>query len=100
MNLLIPSVDGTALNSLHSYCFLFLVNQTNCLDIVDSVFASGYRLSLGEYDSKVSAITVDGIRDFMDRWTTDKCIAVSAIGPIEGLTDYLNLRMKMYWYRM
>lgn len=37
------------------------------------------------------------IREAVDKYTGNKCPVISAVGPVENLTDYINVRTRMYW---
>lgn len=64
------------------------------------MLANGHRRPLHDIAAEVSNLTEMDLRAFMDKWTTDKCIALSGVGKIEGLAAYPQLRIKMNWFRL
>ena len=57
-------------------------------DIGRQIVTTGRRMSPEEVEKVVGAITEKDVMDFARRKLWDKDIAISAIGPIEGLLDY------------
>ncbi|XP_067090376.1 cytochrome b-c1 complex subunit 1, mitochondrial [Osmerus mordax] len=81
-----------------------LVGQLNgttpvCDDIGRHVLNYGRRIPLAEWDARIDAVTPKIVRDVCSKYIYDKCPAVSAVGPIEQLTDYNRVRSGMYWLR-
>jgi len=71
-----------------------------CEEIGNSVLSIGRHTSLAELESAIAKVSNQTIRDVTDKYTNNKCPVVSAVGPIEGLTDYVNIRTRMYWARV
>lgn len=71
-----------------------------CEDIGNSVLSIGRHTSLAELESAIAKVSNQTVRDVTDKYTNNKCPVVSAVGPIEGLTDYVNIRTRMYWARV
>ncbi|RCI12296.1 hypothetical protein L249_0272 [Ophiocordyceps polyrhachis-furcata BCC 54312] len=64
-------------------------------DVGRQIITTGRRMSPGEIERKVDAITETDVMDFANRKLWDRDIAVSAVGSIEGLFDYQRLRNTM-----
>lgn len=64
-------------------------------DIGRQLITTGRRLSPGEIERKVDAVTEKDVMDFANRKLWDKDIAISAVGGIEALFDYQRLRNTM-----
>lgn len=72
----------------------------NCEDIGNSVLSVGRHVSVAELEAAISKVSHEAIREATDKYTNNKCPVVSAVGPIEGLSDYVNIRTRMYWARV
>lgn len=70
-----------------------------CEDIGRQMLCYDRRIPLDEMDARISALTGDDIRKTCYNYIYDKCPAIAAVGPIEGLGDYTRLRSSMYWIR-
>lgn len=64
-------------------------------DIGRQIVTTGRRLSPEEVERVVGAITAKDVVDFAKRKLWDRDIAISAIGQIEGLMDYMRVRSDM-----
>jgi processing peptidase subunit beta len=64
-------------------------------DIGRQIVTTGRRMSPGEIERVIDAITEKDVMDFANRKLWDQDIAVSAVGSIEGLFDYSRLRADM-----
>ncbi|KAK0631969.1 Metalloenzyme, LuxS/M16 peptidase-like protein [Immersiella caudata] len=64
-------------------------------DIGRQIVTTGRRMSPGEIERSIDAITEKDVMDFANRKLWDQDIAVSAVGSIEGLFDYSRLRADM-----
>lgn len=83
----------------------YLINSNkgtkgNCEDIGRSVVAMNRRIPLNELVQTIEGYSNQTIRDVTDKYTNNKCPVLSAVGPIENLIDYVNLRTRMYWARV
>uniref|UniRef100_A0A8D2L5A4 Cytochrome b-c1 complex subunit 1, mitochondrial n=2 Tax=Varanus komodoensis TaxID=61221 RepID=A0A8D2L5A4_VARKO len=81
-NTLIAQLDGTT---------------PACETIGSHVLNYGRRISLAEWDARLSEIDARMVLDVCNKYIYDKCPAVSAIGPIEQLPDYVRVRSSMHW---
>lgn len=72
----------------------------NCEDIGRSVLALNRRVPLNELINSIEGYSNQAVRDVTDKYVNNKCPVLSAVGPIENLTDYVNLRTRMYWARV
>lgn len=64
-------------------------------DIGRQIVTTGRRLSPGEVERAVNAVTENDVVAFAKKKLWDQDIAVSAVGRIEGLFDYMRLRADM-----
>ncbi|XP_031634631.1 mitochondrial-processing peptidase subunit beta-like [Contarinia nasturtii] len=71
-----------------------------CEDIGNSILSLGRRAPLGEVVASIQNISNQTVRDVTDKYTSNKCLVVSAVGPVEQLMDYVNLRARMYLTRL
>lgn len=75
-------------------------SKTNCENIGNSVLSLGHAQSVADLEGAISRLDNQTVRDVTDKYTNNKCLVVSAVGPVENLTDYVNLRTRMYWARV
>lgn len=68
-------------------------------DIGKQILSYGKRLSLSEIEDKIWSINAQKVRDICSQYIWDRCPAVAAIGPVENLPLYEELRSKMFWFR-
>ena len=64
-------------------------------DIGRQLVTTGRRMSPGEIERIVDAVTEKDVMDFANRKIWDQDIAISAVGSIEGLFDYNRIRADM-----
>lgn len=57
-------------------------------------------LSFAQFEAQLQAVDVGVLKSVMDTYFYDQCPAVSAVGPIEALTDYNRIRSNMFWLRV
>lgn len=72
----------------------------SCYDIGRWLLYQGYRPSLDEQLCAIDHVFASDVRHVMHQYVYDKCPAVAAVGPIEGLTDYVRTRASMYQLRL
>lgn len=49
--------------------------------------------------NEIDKVTVYDVRNACLKYIYDKCPVVAAVGPVEGLKDYVRIRASMYWLR-
>lgn len=64
-------------------------------DIGRQIITTGRRLSAEDIERTVGQITEKDVMDFAKRKLWDQDVAISAVGPIEGLFDYQRIRSDM-----
>jgi mitochondrial-processing peptidase subunit beta len=64
-------------------------------DIGRQLVTTGRRMTPGEIERKIDAITEKDVMDFGQRKLWDQDIAISAVGAIDALFDYQRLRNTM-----
>jgi processing peptidase subunit beta len=64
-------------------------------DIGRQLITTGRRMSPGEIERKIDAITETDVMDWANRYLWDKELAISGVGAIESLFDYQRLRNTM-----
>lgn len=84
-----------------SFVFLSIFLQISapegsCKHIGNSVLALGHSPSATDLANAISALSNDTIRDTADKYISNKCMVVSAVGPIGELEDYINIRAKKF----
>jgi len=72
----------------------------NCEEIGNSILSIGRRVPLNELVASIANVSNQTVRDVTDKYTNNKCPILSAVGPVENLTDYVNIRSRMYWARV
>uniref|UniRef100_A0A803TVN7 Cytochrome b-c1 complex subunit 1, mitochondrial n=1 Tax=Anolis carolinensis TaxID=28377 RepID=A0A803TVN7_ANOCA len=70
-----------------------------CENIGSQLLNYGRRISLAEWESRISEVDAKTVREVCSKYLYDKCPAVAAVGPIEQLPDYNRVRSAMYWLR-
>lgn len=70
-----------------------------CEDIGRQMLCYNRRIPLHELDARIDAVTSQNVRDVCYKFIYDKCPAVAAVGPCEGLPEYTRIRSGMYWLR-
>lgn len=78
----------------------FLGTKASCEDIGRSIIAVGHRTPVSELVTTIENLPNETVREVTEKYTSNKCLVVSAAGPIENLLDYVNLRSRMYWARV
>lgn len=64
-------------------------------DIGRQIVTTGRRMSPGEIERTIDAVTAENVMDFARRKIWDQDIAISAVGAIESLFDYARIRGDM-----
>lgn len=64
-------------------------------DIGRQIVNTGRRMSPGEIERVIDAITEKDVMEFANKKIWDQDIAISAVGSIEGLFDYARIRADM-----
>ncbi|CAH0577709.1 unnamed protein product [Chrysodeixis includens] len=70
-----------------------------CMDIGRWTLYNGYRPSLLQKMKAVDKVTVEDVRELCEKYLYDRCLAIAAVGQVEGLYDYSRYRARMYWLR-
>ncbi|CAG9767882.1 unnamed protein product [Ceutorhynchus assimilis] len=71
-----------------------------CEDVGRQLLCYGRRLPPHELTHRINCITARNVRDVMYKYLYDRCPAVAAVGPVENLPDYTQIRSSMYWIRV
>jgi len=71
--------------------------NTLCQDIGHQVLTSGRRVPIYELIGKIDNVDTNVLRNVCSKYIYNQCMAVSAVGPVENLSDYVNLRTQTYW---
>lgn len=103
LSLLLPyNSNSDQLNEMLTNFFLctFVGTKGSCENIGNSVLSLGRVTPLAELEASITRLSNETIRDVTDKYINNKCLVASAVGPIENLTDYVNLRTRMYWARV
>ncbi|XP_018328695.1 mitochondrial-processing peptidase subunit beta [Agrilus planipennis] len=71
-----------------------------CEDIGRQLLCYGRRIPPHELAHRINYISADNVREVCYKYLFDRCPAVAAVGPVEGLPDYNRIRSSMYWLRL
>jgi len=71
-----------------------------CEEIGRQLLAYGRRIPHHEVSKRIDMVDLKLVKEVCNKYIYDKCPAVAAVGPTEGLTDYNRLRSGMYWLRL
>lgn len=71
-----------------------------CEDIGRQMLCYGRRMPQHELEARIDAVDARLVKDTCYKYIYDRCPVVAAIGPIENLPDYNNIRARMYWLRV
>lgn len=72
----------------------------SCMDIGTQVMYTCGRKSFEDVINEFENIKLHNLKDACDKYIYDRCPAVAAVGPTEGLPDYTRIRAGMYWLRL
>ncbi|XP_059055334.1 cytochrome b-c1 complex subunit 1, mitochondrial-like [Achroia grisella] len=70
-----------------------------CHDIGRWVLYNGVRPTMLDRICSIDEVLSKDVRETCMKYLYDKCPAVAAVGPTEGLPDYTRIRAGMYWMR-
>lgn len=71
-----------------------------CHDLARWVLYCGCRPSLHERISRIDRVSHEEVQQTCSKYMYDRCPAVAAVGPIEGMPDYTRIRAGQYWLRL
>lgn len=69
----------------------------NANSLASDIFRFGRRVTLEEWKAKIDSIDSQKMRELATNYILDRCPVVSALGPVENLPLYEEIRMKMVW---
>ncbi len=70
-----------------------------CEDIGRQMLCYDRRIPLHELEARIESVTANTVQDAGMKYIYDRCPVVAAVGPVENLTDYNQIRAAMYWVR-
>ncbi|XP_050464005.1 mitochondrial-processing peptidase subunit beta [Cataglyphis hispanica] len=89
-----------AKNILKTNMFLQLDGTTAiCEDIGRQILCYNRRIPLHELEMRIDCVTAETIQNVGMKYIFDHCPVIAAVGPVENLPDYNNIRGAMYWLR-
>uniref|UniRef100_A0A7N6B516 Mitochondrial-processing peptidase subunit beta n=1 Tax=Anabas testudineus TaxID=64144 RepID=A0A7N6B516_ANATE len=89
-----------AKNLLKTNMLLHLDGSTPiCEDIGRQMLCYSRRIPLHELEARIDAINAKTIKDVCTKYIYNKAPAIAAVGPIEQLPDYNQIRSGMFWMR-
>ncbi|KAI3462891.1 hypothetical protein Pfo_019554 [Paulownia fortunei] len=68
-------------------------------DIGRQLLTYGRRIPYAELFARIDAVDTSTIKRVANRFIFDRDVAISAVGPIQGLPDYNWFRRRTYWLR-
>ena len=74
-------------------------SANNANSLASDILRFGRRVTLEEWQSKIEQVNSEKIRSVASNYFWDRCPVVSALGPIENLPLYEEIRMKMTFIR-
>uniref|UniRef100_A0AAQ5YVV0 Mitochondrial-processing peptidase subunit beta n=1 Tax=Amphiprion ocellaris TaxID=80972 RepID=A0AAQ5YVV0_AMPOC len=89
-----------AKNLLKTNMLLHLDGSTPiCEDIGRQMLCYSRRIPLHELEARIDAIDANTIKDVCTKYIYNRAPAIAAVGPIEQLPDYNQIRSGMFWMR-
>nr|XP_018908312.1 PREDICTED: mitochondrial-processing peptidase subunit beta isoform X1 [Bemisia tabaci]XP_018908317.1 PREDICTED: mitochondrial-processing peptidase subunit beta isoform X2 [Bemisia tabaci] len=70
-----------------------------CEDIGRQFLCYNRRVPIHELEARLDRVTAKDVQEVLMKYVYDRCPAVAAVGPVEGMTDYNRLRSNFYWLR-
>ncbi|KAL3813454.1 hypothetical protein ACJIZ3_014722 [Penstemon smallii] len=68
-------------------------------DIGRQLLTYGRRIPYAELFARIDSVDVSTIKRVANRFIFDKDVAITAVGPVQGLPDYNWFRRRTYWLR-
>nr|KAF6470110.1 peptidase, mitochondrial processing subunit beta [Molossus molossus] len=68
-----------------------------CEDIGRQMLCYNRRIPIPELEARVDAVNAETIREVCTKYIYDKSPAIAAVGPIEQLPDFNQIRSNMCW---
>lgn len=66
-----------------------------CEDIGRQILCYGRRIPLHELEARINNVTAKNVRDVCTKYFVNRSPAIAAVGPIEGLPQYEEIRHRM-----
>uniref|UniRef100_A0A3P9LJV2 Mitochondrial-processing peptidase subunit beta n=1 Tax=Oryzias latipes TaxID=8090 RepID=A0A3P9LJV2_ORYLA len=89
-----------AKNLLKTNMLLHLDGSTPiCEDIGRQMLCYSRRIPLHELEARIDAIDAETIKEVCTKYIYNRAPAIAAVGPIEQLPDYNQLRSGMFWMK-
>ncbi|XP_038143139.1 mitochondrial-processing peptidase subunit beta [Cyprinodon tularosa] len=89
-----------AKNLLKTNMLLHLDGSTPiCEDIGRQMLCYSRRIPLHELEARIDAIDANTIKEVCTKYIYNRAPAIAAVGPIEQLPDYNQIRSGMFWMR-
>lgn len=70
-----------------------------CEDIGRQMLAYGRRIPPAELAARIDAVDAKIVKEVCYKYIYDKCPVIAAVGPIENLPDYNEIKSYLYWFR-
>lgn len=70
-----------------------------CEDIGRQMLCYNRRIPIPELEARIDAVNAETIREVCTKYIYDKSPAIAAVGPIEQLPDFNQIRRSMCWLR-
>lgn len=74
-------------------------SASNANNMALELLRYGRRIPLDEWEEKINRVNSEKLHNTAENYIWDRCPVVSAIGPVENLPLYENVRMGMSWTR-
>lgn len=70
-----------------------------CEDIGRQMLCYNRRIPIPELEARIDAVNAETVREVCTKYIYDKSPAIAAVGPIEQLPDFNQIRRSMCWLR-
>lgn len=74
-------------------------STNNANSIASDVIKFGRRIPIDEWADKINKVDSKKFRNVAEEYIWDRCPVVAALGPVENLPLYEEIRMKMSWFK-
>lgn len=78
------------------FFFYFAGSKGSCLDIGKSILLFGQRTPVKDVIETIEKTSNEKIRETVEKYTHNKCLVISAVGPCENLHEYVYYRNQMW----
>ncbi|KAF7490092.1 hypothetical protein SSS_04101 [Sarcoptes scabiei] len=74
-------------------------SANNANSIANDIRRFGHRVSLEEWAERINRVNSSKFRSITENYLWDRCPAIAALGPVENLPNYEEIRLHMKWIK-